>query len=255
MFFNGGPQTAATGQSSTRNREAAQTTAMAQQGDPEQEQHTNTSTSTSKENRRERRVGKTPQKVEGQMVGGPEGWRLEGWGPEGQGFQGWRPEGWGPKISRFFFFLPLEISLFVVSLGVFSWIEVQGPSKVHVWSSLGHRVRAPAALSGGAPGRAQTCILEGPCFQKKLHRNSTRRRPERENTKSVILGRGGRKKSEILCGPAEVGQAEEEVSSGGGFEAGGLREGGSGGGVSSARESGGRSGKGVSCHARFKIEK
>ena len=58
-----------------------------------------------------------------------------------------------------------------------------------------------------------------------------------------------------MCGPAEVGPVEEEVSGGGGFEAGGLREGGSGGGVSSARESGGRSGKGVSCHARFKIEK
>ena len=26
-----------------------------------------------------------------------------------------------PRVSRFLFFLPLEISLFVFSLGVFSW--------------------------------------------------------------------------------------------------------------------------------------
>ena len=41
--------------------------------------------------------------------------------------------------------------------------EVLGPSSMHVWSSLGHRVRAPAARSGGAAGvREPTRAGKGP---------------------------------------------------------------------------------------------
>ena len=35
--------------------------------------------------------------------------------------KGGRKERWGARIARFLFLLPLEISLFVLSLGVFSW--------------------------------------------------------------------------------------------------------------------------------------
>ena len=54
---------------------------------------------------------------------GSEGWSPEEWGPEGSGtaawgLEGWGPEGGGPKISRFFFPLPLPFSLFLsLSLG------------------------------------------------------------------------------------------------------------------------------------------
>ena len=105
------------------------------------------------------------------------------------------------NFALFFFLVPLEIFLFVVSLGVFSWIEVQGPSKVHVWSS-------PAALSGGAAGESPNVKKTTPKFNEKT---------SRENTKSEILG-GRRKKDR------NVWQSGGGGSSGGGFETGG-REG------------------------------
>ena len=85
-----------------------------------------------------------------EKVGGAKGWggEPEGWAPEG-----WRAEGWGTKISRFSLFL-LKFhslcSLQASSRGLSVVFEVLGPFKMHVWISLGHRVRAPAARFGGA---------------------------------------------------------------------------------------------------------
>ena len=65
---------------------------------------------------------------------------------------------------------------------------------MHVWSSLGHRVRARAARYFGRPGL------------QKHHRHATRRR--RRRAQRVKFQAGGVKKSEILGDPAEGGPAE-----------------------------------------------
>ena len=96
--------------------------------------------------------------------GGPNLEHMEGpKGGEG-GLEGWGPERVEPTISRFFFFFSfshlklhslcsLWLSFRVISV-VF---EVLGPSKMHVWSALGHDVRNP-----GGP-----VSWNGPGFQKK----------------------------------------------------------------------------------------
>ena len=68
---------------------------------------------------------------------------------KGEAPTGAPPKGGSPKFRP-------EFTLYC-SLGVFSWnfggvFEVSVPSNMHVWSSLGHRVGAPAAWSGGAAG-------------------------------------------------------------------------------------------------------
>ena len=101
---------------------------------------------------------------EGQRVGRPEGRgnAQEGWGPKewrpkpgksgrGQGWGGWRAgprtprRGGRGKISSFFFFLPPEISLFMLSLGVFSWnfggVWSAGALQNGRLGSMGHRVK------------------------------------------------------------------------------------------------------------------
>ena len=84
-----------------------------------------------------RSEGPNLEKVGAQRVGGP-----EGRGPE-------RPEGWGPKISSRLKFHSL-CSLWASSRGISVVFEVLELFKMHAWSSLGHRVRAPLARSGGA---------------------------------------------------------------------------------------------------------
>ena len=80
-------------------------------------------------------------------------------------------------------------------------------------------MRAPAARSAGAAGvshnspRAQTCTFQGPGLQKH-HQNSTRIHPEREE-KNEFCGGRGKKKSEILGGPAEGGPGKGSPGKGG----------------------------------------
>ena len=115
------------------------------------------SKSRSKETRR-RECGRTKIKVEGQMGaqkgGGPEGVKAQTqkkWGGA-KGGGAWRAgperprrgEG-GGKISSSFFFLPPEIWLFMLSLGVFSWnfggVWSAGALQNGRLGSLGHRVK------------------------------------------------------------------------------------------------------------------
>ena len=76
----------------------------------------------------------------------------------------------------------------------------------------GCRVRAPAAQSVGAAGvshdspRAQMCTFQGFGLQKH-QQNSTKGPQERERRMKIVAG-GGKKKSEILGGPAEGCPAE-----------------------------------------------
>ena len=65
-------------------------------------------------------------------------------------------KGGGPKVRADFSSSRLKFhslsSLWASSRGISVVFVVLGPSKMHVWSSLGHRVRALAARSGGAAG-------------------------------------------------------------------------------------------------------
>ena len=83
---------------------------------------------------------------------GPEGWGQRSGRPKGGGPQSGGPKGGGPKF-RFFFFSRLNFhslwSLWASFCGISVVFEVLGPSKMHVWSSLGHRVRAPAGPRRG----------------------------------------------------------------------------------------------------------
>ena len=63
------------------------------------------------------------------------------------------PEGWGSQnVALFFSFSPIKLhslcSLWASFRGISVVFDVLGLSKMHVGSSLGHRVRAPAARSG-----------------------------------------------------------------------------------------------------------
>ena len=95
--------------------------------------------------------------------------------------------------------------------------EAPGRSNVHVWSSRAVvcEPRRPGLVgAAGVPHdspRAQTCTFEGLGLQKH-HQNSTRRHPEREE-KNEFCGGRGKKKSEILGGPAE-GRSREGRSRG-----------------------------------------
>ena len=103
---------------------------------------------------------------------------------------------------------------------------------MHIWSSRAvvHE-RAPAARSGGAAGvshdspRAQMCTFQGSGLQKH-QQNSTKGPQERERRMKIVAGRG-KKKSEILGGPAEGCPAEggspEGKSIGNGVQGSGFR--------------------------------
>ena len=155
-----------------------------------------------------RRVG--PRRVGPRRVG-PEGWGPEGWAPEGWAPEGWGPEGWGPKISRFFFPSPATVFSFSLSFGLFRVIlvvfDAPGPSNVHVWSS---RPRRPGLV--GPPGFHTTAREPKRAhFRVLVFKNTTkiqRKGPTREGEKNKNCGGRGKKKSEILGGPAEGGPAE-----------------------------------------------
>ena len=172
-----------------------------------------------------------PRRVGAPKGGGPEGWGPEGWGPEG-----WGPEGWGPEGWRFFFPSPATVFiLFSLSFGPSRGIlvfEAPGRSNVHVWSSRAVVCgpRRPGLV--GPPGFHTTARepkrahLRVPAF-KNTTKIQRERPKEREKRMKTVTGEG-KKKSEILGGPAEGGPAE-----------GGPAEGGSGGRGSGGRGSGG----------------
>ena len=122
----------------------------------------------------------------------------------------------GPKISRFFFPPPATIFILLpLSWGPcveFWWcLKRRGP-EMCTFGVLGLSCEAPAARSGGAAGvshdspRAQTCTFQDTCASKH-HQNSTRRPPERHRNSETVAGKG-KKKREILGGPAEGGPVE-----------------------------------------------
>ena len=75
---------------------------------------------------------------------------------EDQMAKGWRPRGVGrPKFHLFFFSSSSLKSHSLRSLsgcGMSMVFEVVGPSKMHVWSSLGHHVRTRRTCLVGPPG-------------------------------------------------------------------------------------------------------
>ena len=171
-----------------------------------------------------RKVGAQTWKGGSPKFGAPKGGAPKGgaWGPEGWGPEGWGPEGWGPemvgprrvgpKISRFFFpFPPQFFILFSISFGLFREIlvvfEARVRSNVHVWSSRAVvcEPRRPGLV--GPPGfhttarELQTCT-----FERTRASNTTkisRKRPKEREKRIKNCGGRGKKKSEILGGPAE----------------------------------------------------
>ena len=121
----------------------------------------------------------------------PRGPLPEGWGPEGWGPAAWGPEGGGAQNFALFFPLSrLHFRFFSLSF----------------WeSSRGVLVGRPPEFHTTAR-ELQTCAFKGTGLQKH-HQNSTRRHPEREKKSENGSGRG-KKKREILGGPAEGGPAE-----------------------------------------------
>ena len=126
-----------------------------------------------------------PRRNGARRVGGPDLEKVRaGWGPEGSGpaawrLEGWMPEGGGPNISRFF---PSPAPIFALFLSLWG-------------SSRGILVVFEARVHSRVPA------LETP---PKFHEKTPRER------KRAKMGAGeGKKKGEILGGPAEVGPAEE----------------------------------------------
>ena len=122
----------------------------------------------------------------------------------------------GPKFRAFFSLLRHNFLSSFSLLGSFRGIlvvfEAAGALKCARLEFSGCRVRAPAARSGGAVGvshdspRAQMCTFQGSGLQKH-QQNSTKGPQERERRMKIVAG-GGKKKSEILGGPAEGCPAE-----------------------------------------------
>ena len=172
--------------------------------------------------------GPNPGKVRARSCGGP-----KGGGPNGGG-----PNGGGPKFRAFFslsrhsflFFIPSLVGLFRGILVVF---EAPGRSNVHVWSSRAVvcEPRRPGLV--GPPGfHTTTREPKRAHLRVPVFKNTTkiqRKRPTREGEKNQNCGGRGKKKSEILGGPAEEGPAEGGPAEGGPAE-GGPAEGGPAGG-------------------------
>ena len=132
-----------------------------------------------------------------------------------------------PSSATIFFLLSLSWGPFVE----FWWCLKRRGLKCARLEFSGCRVRAPAARSGGAAGvshdspRAQTCTFQGSGLQKH-QQNSTQGPQERERRMKIVAG--GKKKSEILGGPAEGCRAEGCRAEGGSPEGGSPERGSSG---------------------------
>ena len=104
-----------------------------------------------------------------------------------------------PKISLLFFLLPPKISLFVLSLGVFSLKLVvflkAGELQNARLGSLGHRVKPRRPHQTGPPGAHDD--PENSKRAPKFHGKTPR-----ESTKSVISG--GKRKKKRIFGPSTL---------------------------------------------------
>ena len=165
------------------------------------------------------------QKISGPEVG-PEGWGPEGWGPEG-----WEGRRVGvPKFRAFFFRVPPPVSLFSLSLCVFSWFfggvwKRRALKCARLEFFLGLLYEAPAAPKNPSPfnpslppsptstpnllpagvshnsPRAQTWTIEGPGASNttKIPRKDPKEREKR------IKNCGGRVKNARNFGPPTLG--------------------------------------------------
>ena len=147
-------------------------------------------------------------------------------GPRGGPKKGWAPnEGWGAQNFALFFSLSRHNFLsFFSLLGVFSWnfggfFCSAGALKCARLEFSGCRVRAPAARSGGAAGvshdspRTPNVHISGHLLFKTPPKFNEK--TPRETQKQRNGGGKGKKKSEILGGPAEGGPVEGGPAEGG----------------------------------------
>ena len=154
-------------------------------------------------------------------MGPRKGGAPKGWGPERVGpRKGGAPKGWGAQNFALFLPFPATIiflSFFLLSPGgpfvEFWWcFEAQVPSNVHVWSSRAVvcEPRRPGLV--GPPGfHTTTREPKRAHMRVTVFKNTTkiqRKRPTREGENNKNCGGKGKKKSEILGGPAEGGPAE-----------------------------------------------
>ena len=108
-----------------------------------------------------------PRRVGPRRVG-PEGWGPERVGPrKGGAPKGVGPrKGGGPKISRFFFPFPPPFRCFCVSLGVFSWnfggVLKRRCPEMCTFGVLGLSCASPGGRNGGGKGKKKIEILGGP---------------------------------------------------------------------------------------------
>ena len=163
-----------------------------------------------------------------QKGGAQKGGAQKGGAQKGGAQKGGAQKGGGPKISRFFFPFPPPFRCFCVSLEVFSWkgggvFEAPGALKCARLEFSGCRVRAPAALSGGAAGvshdspRAQTCTFQGSGLQNTttIQRKDTQRDTEtakrwrEREEKEPNFGRSGGG-VQWRGGPAESGPGKSK---------------------------------------------
>ena len=155
-----------------------------------------------------------PGKSGARKVGAPKGGGHEGWSPEA-----WSPERWGAQNFALFFFPPPATIFFLLSLswgsfrGILVVFVVPGPCFVHVWRSWAFVCdpRRPGLV--GPPGFTQQpenskrAHFRVPVLQRTT--KIPREDPQREREQKSENGSGrGKKKSEILGGPAEGCPAE-----------------------------------------------
>ena len=125
----------------------------------------------------------------------------------------------GAQIFALFFLLPLEISLFVLSLGsrgISVVFEVVGPSKKCTFGVFWVIVCEPQSPGRVGPqGFHSHYDPESPNVHFGGPEPKFNEKTPRESTKSEISGVGWKKKSEILGGPAEGLPAEGALAESG----------------------------------------
>ena len=137
----------------------------------------------------------------------PKGGAPKGGAPKGGGPEDCGPEGWGDQ----------HFALFCLSRQHFALFFLSGPKAAGASHDSPRACVKPRRLWGcrgftRQPENSKREHFRAPAFEKH-HQNSTKRHP-RETQKERNGGGRGRKKSEILGGPAEEGPAEGGSRSG-----------------------------------------